>query len=557
MLDIQNNLHSRATGERSGTEAASSRQIAESPPETSAVNASQQVDVRPLIRARRFSAERTPSARERGYQREQIQTLSELRPNLRHWDPSPPTLRELTQLAPIVAANGPQPDRRKLDFLDGITYKATTNNLSVAELIQPIGITPGQFASLLTGSSAEIRRELQTTLRKLTVPKEERMVVHRLKGSFLSPGQFQFLSELDGGVRASLKRLSLPTSMFEEWLLAGQAQRPRLLLGQCEDSASHSNRGRPPIRFSELSSLMVRLKGSIEGILQRCGYPTLAYKTFVADNSELRLASESWKAQVKEGSATGKVVKDFTETPRIESKSASSVDPTLNSLNSQELLYHFQQTGDPQAFQLIYDNYYSLALATALSVVGRFNAAEDVVQETFLSIYRGAHNYNGGGVGGYVRTTAYRRALNFRRGKGKVTELSLDDAESPIAAKYAGAISVQGTDGDPRFDQERRSNELLLGLIQREVQLNIRKLPELDRETAVLRHLKGQKLKEIAEGVDAPMGTIKRRIHTGAKRLQRMSRGMRLNEHPIDIKSVLETLPLDIDRLIRLSSTPD
>ena len=46
------------------------------------------------------------------------------------------------------------------------------------------------------------------------------------------------------------------------------------------------------------------------------------------------------------------------------------------------------------------------------------------------------------------------------------------------------------------------------------------RLKALDRETLVAFYIQGQSLVEIAEALGAPIGTIKRRLHTARKRLK-------------------------------------
>jgi RNA polymerase sigma-70 factor (ECF subfamily) len=56
---------------------------------------------------------------------------------------------------------------------------------------------------------------------------------------------------------------------------------------------------------------------------------------------------------------------------------------------------------------------------------------------------------------------------------------------------------------------------------ERDEQLNegLERLRELDRETLVAFYVKGRSLIEMADEFDAPIGTIKRRLHVARKRL--------------------------------------
>jgi RNA polymerase sigma-70 factor (ECF subfamily) len=51
------------------------------------------------------------------------------------------------------------------------------------------------------------------------------------------------------------------------------------------------------------------------------------------------------------------------------------------------------------------------------------------------------------------------------------------------------------------------------------------RLKPLDRDTLVAFYIRGQSLVEMAEDVEAPVGTIKRRLHTARKRLKAVLEG--------------------------------
>ena len=55
---------------------------------------------------------------------------------------------------------------------------------------------------------------------------------------------------------------------------------------------------------------------------------------------------------------------------------------------SDEELMALLQRRDLGAFETLYDRHHRIALALAYRVVGDFEAAEDVVQETFLAAWR-------------------------------------------------------------------------------------------------------------------------------------------------------------------------
>ena len=54
-----------------------------------------------------------------------------------------------------------------------------------------------------------------------------------------------------------------------------------------------------------------------------------------------------------------------------------------------------------------------------------------------------------------------------------------------------------------------------------EVQAGLARLGDMDRETLEAFYVQGHSLLEMADEFDAPLGTIKRRLHTARKRLAR------------------------------------
>jgi RNA polymerase sigma-70 factor (ECF subfamily) len=52
-----------------------------------------------------------------------------------------------------------------------------------------------------------------------------------------------------------------------------------------------------------------------------------------------------------------------------------------------------------------------------------------------------------------------------------------------------------------------------------QVRAGLNRLRDLDRETLVAFYVHGQSLLEMSEEFDAPLGTIKRRLHVARKRL--------------------------------------
>jgi RNA polymerase sigma-70 factor (ECF subfamily) len=132
---------------------------------------------------------------------------------------------------------------------------------------------------------------------------------------------------------------------------------------------------------------------------------------------------------------------------------------------------------------------------------------EDVLQETFLAVWRGAGGYRPqGAAGGWLWGVARRQAALFLRRRGPA-ELVLpaviaadrrqaaDPAEAAVSrADIDGAVGVLGPVGSP------------------------------DREVWRLMYVEDRPVAEVAELMGVPEGTVKSRAHR-AKRLLRAALG--------------------------------
>jgi len=129
---------------------------------------------------------------------------------------------------------------------------------------------------------------------------------------------------------------------------------------------------------------------------------------------------------------------------------------------------------------------------------------EDVLQETFLAVWRGAGGYRPGGpgsAGGWVWGIARRQAALFLRRRGKAELLlaavdvpgrqAADPAETAvIRAELADAVSALGPAGSP------------------------------NREAWRLMYVEDRTVAEVAELTGVPEGTVKSRAHRARRQLR-------------------------------------
>ena len=88
----------------------------------------------------------------------------------------------------------------------------------------------------------------------------------------------------------------------------------------------------------------------------------------------------------------------------------------IRDLADEEVMQLVQQ-GDPRAFELLYDRHGGASFSLAYRMVGKQAAAEDVVQEAFLSIWRSRLRYDKtrGSVRTWVLGIVHNRAVDGLR----------------------------------------------------------------------------------------------------------------------------------------------
>jgi RNA polymerase sigma-70 factor (ECF subfamily) len=144
---------------------------------------------------------------------------------------------------------------------------------------------------------------------------------------------------------------------------------------------------------------------------------------------------------------------------------------------------------------------------------GDRDAAEDLVQDTFLRAHRFWHTYE---RGSNARSWLFTICRNtFLHGKQKAIN-RYEDSTVDLEARMEtiAAVSAWGT-GSKRPDREFFDQ-----LIEEEVIEAIDELPDEFREVLVLSDMGDLKYAEIAEVLDVPVGTVKSRLFRGRRILQ-------------------------------------
>ncbi|MCI0349416.1 MAG: sigma-70 family RNA polymerase sigma factor [Acidobacteriales bacterium] len=181
---------------------------------------------------------------------------------------------------------------------------------------------------------------------------------------------------------------------------------------------------------------------------------------------------------------------------RVRVQSAGSQPATKDSV-----LVSGIRSGDEHAMAQLYDRYSPVVYSVALRVLGDTGAAEDVLQEVFLQLWRNpvAFDSNRGSLGAWLAVIARNRAIDSLRKRKPET-----NSEEVV-------LSV---DIDLESETERRR-------VLEKVRGVINALPEDQRKALEMAFFEGLTHTEIAAKTGQPLGTIKTRIRTGLLSLRK------------------------------------
>ena len=179
-----------------------------------------------------------------------------------------------------------------------------------------------------------------------------------------------------------------------------------------------------------------------------------------------------------------------------------------NEPSDEVLIGRFQQ-GDNYAFDLLVKRYQDPLLNFIYRFVGDQTAAEDLLQETFLRLYKNKHYYK---EVARFSTWIYTIAGNLAK-----TELRKRKRRKFFSIHHYGGEEKDYEIPDDTHNPERDTNS---GITDKIIQKAIDKLSPKFRQVIVLRDIQGLSYDEIAEIEKVPLGTIKSRVNRARLKLQ-------------------------------------
>ena len=182
-------------------------------------------------------------------------------------------------------------------------------------------------------------------------------------------------------------------------------------------------------------------------------------------------------------------------------------------------LIHRILSGNDEAFNVLVRRHQKGIHALAWRKVGDFHIAEEITQDTFLSVYKNlAQLKNPNQFGGWIYVIANRFCLKWLQ-KNKSVMQSLEDtpAEEIEEVSYTHYASDQR---QTEVTEDR--HELVKKLLS--------KLPESERTVVTLYYLGEMTAKEIGKFLGVSVNTIKSRLRRGRKRLQEQQEELFVSE---------------------------
>ncbi len=159
------------------------------------------------------------------------------------------------------------------------------------------------------------------------------------------------------------------------------------------------------------------------------------------------------------------------------------------------------KSGDQRAMAELYDRYSPVVYAVALRVLGDTMAAEDVLQEVFLQLWRnpGAFDAARGSLGPWLAVISRNRAIDALRKRKPETDI--EDVVISVAPDLASEAD------------RSRAAEKVRGVLGA--------MPQLQRSALEMAYFQGLSHSEIANKTGEPLGTIKTRIRAGLMTLRK------------------------------------
>ena len=159
---------------------------------------------------------------------------------------------------------------------------------------------------------------------------------------------------------------------------------------------------------------------------------------------------------------------------------------------------------DLHQFELIYKEHSNFVYNLAYRLTGSRGEADDLLQDTFLRVYRYLGGYAGGSFKGWLRRIVVNLFLTKCHSSQRNNQVSLD-SEREDGRQRRLEEALLDRSGDPAFKMEQVS-------LDDRLQSSLDAIPEEYRVTLILRELDDLSYDQIAATLGVPLGTVRSRL---------------------------------------------
>jgi RNA polymerase sigma-70 factor, ECF subfamily len=183
--------------------------------------------------------------------------------------------------------------------------------------------------------------------------------------------------------------------------------------------------------------------------------------------------------------------------------------------------------GDPEAFEALVEEYNDLMVRVASTYVRSAAVAQEVVQDTWLTVFRGIGSFEGRSS---LKTWIFRILTNSAKTRAAREQRTVpfsalggaDDerAADPVAFVTDDAPRPCGAEGHAHPEERVLSREFI-----GEAMHAIRQLPENQRQVLAMRDLHGYSSDEVCSVLGLSSGNQRVQLHRARARVERELRG--------------------------------
>ena len=173
---------------------------------------------------------------------------------------------------------------------------------------------------------------------------------------------------------------------------------------------------------------------------------------------------------------------------------------------SDALLAQRATAGDKEAFAALFDLHAPVVLGVLTRMLRRRELAEEVLQEAFLQAWRRLETFNPqrGSVRAWLMTIARSRALDH------IKSAKARGQREDRVGRYE-SVQVQDPIGTTQLEAAEDQSRVRAALAE---------LPTEQRQAIELAYFGGLSHSQLAEHLEAPLGTVKSRVKLGMTKLR-------------------------------------